>query len=131
MKRTHKIYSTLSLRFQSYLNQSFGFEGTIRILPDDASFGAASQTLGAACTPIAEIISGRIGERVTVGGIVVGVKKITTKAGNHEMAFVKLEDLTGTIEIVVFPKIYSRTLDGGIKDQILSVSGKVDEKMTG
>ncbi len=85
--------------------------------------------LGAsACTPIAEIISGRVGERVTVGGIVVGVKKITTKAGNHEMAFVKLEDLTGTIEIVVFPKIYSRTLDLWNQDQILSVSGKVDEK---
>jgi len=44
------------------------------------------------------------------------------------MAFVKLEDMTGTIEIVVFPKIYARTMHLWATDQILQVSGKVDEK---
>ena len=79
-------------------------------------------------TSISDITSTRVGERVSVGGIVVGVKKIMTKAGNHEMAFVKVEDLTGTIEIVVFPKVYARTADLWRMDQIVTISGKIDEK---
>jgi len=79
-------------------------------------------------TPINEITSIRVGDRLSVAGIVVGVKKITTKAGNHEMAFVKLEDLTGTLEVVVFPKIYIRTIEYWRTDQIITVSGKIDEK---
>jgi len=81
-----------------------------------------------AFTTVSEINSTRVGDRVSVGGIVVTVKKIMTKAGNHEMAFVKLEDLTGIIEIVVFPKIYARTADLWQIDKIVAVSGKVDEK---
>jgi len=79
-------------------------------------------------TSIADINVNRVGERVNIGGIVVNVKKITTKASNHEMAFVKLEDLTGIIEIVVFPKVYARTMDYWQMDQIVSVGGKIDEK---
>ncbi|HUD19636.1 MAG TPA: DNA polymerase III subunit alpha [Patescibacteria group bacterium] len=79
-------------------------------------------------TSIADINVNRVGERVSVGGIVVNVKRITTKAGNHEMAFVKLEDLTGIIEIVVFPKVYARTMDYWQMDQIVTVGGKIDEK---
>jgi DNA polymerase-3 subunit alpha len=70
----------------------------------------------------------RVGDRVTIGGIIVNVKKIITRAGNHEMAFVKLEDLTGTIEIVVFPKIYARTVEYWKIDTIVTISGKIDEK---
>jgi len=78
--------------------------------------------------PVTQISRERIGERVSVGGIVIGVKKITTKANNHEMAFVKLEDLTGIIEVVVFPKIYAGRADLCQTDQIVVVTGKVDEK---
>jgi DNA polymerase-3 subunit alpha len=77
---------------------------------------------------IAEIKSERIGDRVTIGGIVSESKKIVTKQGNSEMAFVKLEDLTGTIEIVVFPKIYGRTSQLVVRDSIILVSGRIDEK---
>jgi DNA polymerase-3 subunit alpha len=77
---------------------------------------------------IAEITKERIKDRMTVAGIVIGVKKIMTKANNQEMAFVKLEDLTGVLEVVVFPKIYARTLDLWQTDAIISVSGKIDEK---
>ena len=84
--------------------------------------------MGLSLTVISDIGINRVGERVTVAGIVVGVKKITTKASNHEMAFVKLEDLTGTLEVVVFPKIYARTTDLWVRDQFVEVSGKIDEK---
>ncbi len=79
-------------------------------------------------TPIVEITSQRVGERVQLAGIVVSVKKILTKAGNKEMAFVKIEDLTNMIEVVVFPKIYATTASLWQADSIVQLSGKIDEK---
>jgi DNA polymerase-3 subunit alpha len=78
--------------------------------------------------PIVEITRERVKDRVTVGGIIISVKKITTKASNQEMAFVKLEDTSGSLEVVVFPKIYAKTIDYWQPDKLLTVSGKVDEK---
>ncbi len=79
-------------------------------------------------TPLSEVTPVRVGERVTVGGIIAAVKKITTKASNQEMAFVRLEDMTGSVEIVVFPKTYAKTYEAWIVDAVVSVSGKIDEK---
>ncbi len=79
-------------------------------------------------TNISEVLPTRVGERVTIGGIITAVKKITTKASNQEMAFVKLEDITGTVEIVVFPKTYAKTVEYWVLDTVVSVSGKIDEK---
>ena len=39
---------------------------------------------------INEVTAPMVGQRVTVAGLVASVKKIVTKAGNHEMAFVRL-----------------------------------------
>ena len=77
---------------------------------------------------LAEITSSRVSQRVTVVGIVISVKKITTKAGNHEMAFVRLEDTSGSLELVVFPKIYARTAELWSADTVVRASGKVDQK---
>ena len=41
---------------------------------------------------------------VTVGGILTAVKKKVTKSGQN-MAFVTVEDLTGAIEMLVFPRV--------------------------
>ena len=79
-------------------------------------------------TKIADIISSSVGDRVTIGGIIVSVKKIMTKANNSEMAFCKIEDFTGTIEVVVFPKTYQRVYALIVPDSIVYISGKVDEK---
>lgn len=78
--------------------------------------------------PVSEISTQRVGERVLLGGIITEIKKITTKAGNNEMAFIKIEDLSGSIEIVVFPKVYTRTAQHISKDAMIKVSGRVDEK---
>jgi len=81
-----------------------------------------------AFTQVTDLASDRIGDRIALAGIIVNVKKIVTRAGNHEMAFVRLEDLTGTIELVVFPKIYARTLDMWKIDRVIELTGKLDEK---
>lgn len=79
-------------------------------------------------TTIADITTERIGDRVQVVGSVTQVKKIITRSGGSEMAFVRLEDLSGSIEAVVFPKIYAKTSDLWVRDGVIVVSGKVDEK---
>ena len=48
------------------------------------------------------------GQRVVVGGIVTGVRTVITKA-KATMAIVTIEDLQGTIEVVVFPRLYEQT----------------------
>jgi len=44
---------------------------------------------------------------VVVGGLLTMLKKIVTKRGDS-MAFANLEDLTGTVELVVFPRTYQQ-----------------------
>ena len=47
------------------------------------------------------------GMSVTVGGIITGRKSKTTKS-NNLMAFITLEDLYGTMEVIVFPSTLTR-----------------------
>lgn len=65
---------------------------------------------------------------VVIGGIISQVKKIITKIGAKEMAFVKLDDFTATIELIVFPSIYERTKSLWRVDQVILLKGKVTEK---
>jgi len=44
------------------------------------------------------------------------------------MAFVRLEDFGGSIEVVVFHNVYAMTYDLWIRDSVVQVSGKVDQK---
>jgi DNA polymerase-3 subunit alpha len=69
---------------------------------------------------------GAQGQKVLVGGIVTGVRRTFTKAGNSEMAFARLADETGALELVIFPKIYERTRNRWLPDAILLVLGRVD-----
>lgn len=67
------------------------------------------------------------GKKVTIGGIIVSVKQKTTKT-NNMMAFVELEDLYGTTEIIVFPKTYDRCRNLLIQDAIVLVEGRISQK---
>ena len=67
------------------------------------------------------------GQRLVVGGIVTGVRSIITKT-KSSMAVVTLEDLQGTIEIVVFPKLYEQTAGTWQEGAILLVAGRVDHR---
>jgi hypothetical protein len=46
------------------------------------------------------------GQRVVMGGIVTGVRTVTTR-NKETMAVATLEDLQGTLEVVVFPRMYA------------------------
>ncbi len=76
--------------------------------------------------------SGELGEeldqqRICVGGVVTGMRKVVTKS-RATMGVATLEDLQGTIEVVVFPKVYDQTEPTWAEDAILLVAGRVDHK---
>ncbi len=72
----------------------------------------------------------RDGEIVTVGGIVSGLKQVTTKRG-EPMVFVLLDDPTGSAEVVVFNSTYAAAREYLEADRILVVKGRVDHKQAG
>lgn len=62
--------------------------------------------------------------RVKVAGIVTGVTIKTTK-NEEKMAFFQLEDSTGTIECIVFPRLYTQVASLLATDQALYVEGNL------
>jgi DNA polymerase-3 subunit alpha len=67
------------------------------------------------------------GQRLVVAGIVVGTRTVITRA-RAQMAVVTLEDLQGSIEVVVFPKLYEQTANTWQDGAILLVAGRVDHR---
>ncbi len=65
--------------------------------------------------------------RVTLGGILQGVRRVITRAGST-MLVANLEDLQGTVEVVVFPKIFAETANAWAEDAVVLVSGRVDHR---
>jgi len=80
--------------------------------------------------PLAELERRRDGEVVTVGGIVGSVKQLTTKKGDP-MVFLRLDDLTGSAETVVFNSVYAASRELCEVDRVLVVKGRVDHKQEG
>jgi DNA polymerase-3 subunit alpha len=76
---------------------------------------------------IAELERRRDGEVVTVGGIVSALKHMTTKRGDP-MVFLRLDDVTGGTECVVFNSTYEKARELCTTDRILVVKGRVDHK---
>ena len=48
------------------------------------------------------------GDNLLIGGILNKVKLTTTKRTGERMAIAKLEDLTGIVEVLIFPKSYAK-----------------------
>jgi DNA polymerase-3 subunit alpha len=67
------------------------------------------------------------GHHVTVVGMINWVRQIYTKKGKA-MAFVELEDVQSSIEVVVFPRIYEETQAMWQAEKAVVVRGKIDIK---
>ena len=76
---------------------------------------------------IGELDRRRDGEVVTLGGIVSGVRHMTTKRGDA-MVFLRFEDVTGIVETVVFNQTYDRARELCTTDRVLIIKGRVDRK---
>jgi DNA polymerase-3 subunit alpha len=67
------------------------------------------------------------GETITIGGIISNIKKILTRKGDP-MMFIKLQDLTDTIEVVIFPSTLKKNTYALEENKIVSITGKTDVK---
>ena len=67
------------------------------------------------------------GMAVVLGGIVEEVRNVITK-GNDQMAFVRLADLSGTIEIVAFPKVFTEAKEMLLAEQCVAIKGRVSNR---
>ena len=81
------------------------------------------------CT-LVELERRREGETVLAGGIVASMRTTTTKKG-EPMAFVQLEDVTGSVEVIVFNSTYAAARELLVEDAVLVVKGRVDHKQQG
>jgi DNA polymerase-3 subunit alpha len=77
--------------------------------------------------PIKELKGSHDGKPVTIGGAIVDVREITTKNG-QKMAFIKMEDQTGEIEVILFPSAYQQTIGLWQRDRVVLIHGKVNGK---
>jgi DNA polymerase-3 subunit alpha len=77
--------------------------------------------------PLAELHRCKDGEWATVGGIITQSKKIRTRSGTT-MAFATLDDLEGTIEILMFEKTLAEYEAVLAVDEVVLVRGRVDHK---
>jgi DNA polymerase III subunit alpha len=77
-----------------------------------------------------DIESRKDGEWLTTGGIITAAKKIRTRNGDP-MMFATLDDLEGSVEIVVFGKVLAEYEGALGVDSVVLVRGRVDHKEAG
>ncbi|MCI8374995.1 MAG: DNA polymerase III subunit alpha [Lachnospiraceae bacterium] len=67
----------------------------------------------------------RDGEQVIIGGMITG-KTIKYTKNNRVMAFLQIEDLVGTVEVIVFPNVYERNSGMLTEEAKIFLSGHVN-----
>jgi len=67
------------------------------------------------------------GMQVTIAGIIETVRQVITK-NNERMAFLKIADLTDSIEAVCFPSIFKESVDILVPEKCIALSGKVSNR---
>lgn len=72
-----------------------------------------------------DITEALVKQPVIVAGMVADVRTITTKKG-ETMAFVRLEDLQGAVDVTVFPQLFKERRGLWAVDKIVIVMGKAD-----
>jgi DNA polymerase-3 subunit alpha len=78
-------------------------------------------------TAISKIDASFVDKKLIIGGMISSVKKIITKKG-QPMLFMKVEDLTGKVEVVIFPNLLERNPAALQENKIVFVAGRVDDR---
>jgi DNA polymerase-3 subunit alpha len=65
--------------------------------------------------------------KVTLGGIIQSTRRVITRAGST-MLVATLEDLQGSVEVVVFPKVFAETGNAWADDAVVLITGRVDRR---
>jgi DNA polymerase-3 subunit alpha len=86
---------------------------------EDYKLWLAEQTI-----PIRDITPDLHNKAATIGGVVVDLREILTKKG-QKMAFAKIADEYGEIELILFPGIYEKSNDLWKRDTVVVLTGKI------
>ena len=65
-------------------------------------------------------------KQIKLCGIISAVRKTFTRVRKEEMCFVKLQDTTGSVDIIIFPRVYETAKNIIILDQIIVAYGKLE-----
>jgi DNA polymerase-3 subunit alpha len=76
-------------------------------------------------TPIQALSDGQDGSEVTIAGLVMSRKITTTRRGDR-MAYARVEDLTDTIETIIFPELFKSSAAVLESDQPVIITGTLD-----
>jgi len=87
-------------------------------------FSAVAGELSTETTMVGEIDIELVGQVVDIVGMVGSVRQLFTREGKA-FASAVLEDLSGQVEIMVWPKVFAETADLWQEGNILNVHGKV------
>ncbi len=79
-----------------------------------------------ASCPTAELVNRRDGEEILIGGIIHKAKQTTTRNKSEKMAILKLEDLDGTVEVLVFPEAFRQTGKQIRIGRVVFIKGKLN-----
>lgn len=74
---------------------------------------------------IADLTQEEDGRRITLGGIITSVRRSVTRKG-ETMAYCLLEDLTGTLEVLVFPKTLQKYHSLVEADKVVLMTGRIN-----
>ena len=78
-------------------------------------------------TPIKDLSSFKRNQWIVVGGVIESTKKKITRSGKP-MMFVKIQDTTSSLELLVFPRTYETTKDVWVEGKTICVIGKTSEE---
>jgi DNA polymerase III subunit alpha len=111
----------------AYEKESLGFY--ISGHPLDRYRGDLSRYANATTSDFAE---GRRGPgEAAIGGVVTAYRERPTRKGDGKLAFFQLEDPTGQLEVIVFPKTFEKVRHILVSDEPLLCSGKVVDEGEG
>ncbi|MDI6731703.1 MAG: DNA polymerase III subunit alpha [Candidatus Margulisbacteria bacterium] len=79
-------------------------------------------------TRMADISDMREGEIVKIGGLLTNCRRVQTKRGDT-MLVCNIEDLSGVVPLIVFPKTYGKHAAMLNNDEVIIVKGKINRDM--
>ncbi|MCR4597290.1 MAG: hypothetical protein K5673_10960, partial [Lachnospiraceae bacterium] len=122
---THITNTTADFKVAVTEGVEDGNPGDPAEIPLDINFNPISEGTDAGTEQIEKLHGD---QRVTIGGIIEECKIKYTK-NDKIMAFVTLEDMLGSVEVIVFPKSYEQYRDCLVENEKVFISGRVSEEI--
>jgi DNA polymerase-3 subunit alpha len=79
-------------------------------------------------TPIAKLAEQEDKSQVTIGGALTSVEKKFTKKDNKPFAVVVLEDLTGSLEVMIWSEAFTKSQAHLVQGNVVTISGRLDQR---